>query len=216
MLTLKKVITDKPFDHVIVDEAAAACLPDVVHAVGHARTGAVVLGDYLQNGPIVDDDIEKVERLNALYQLDCFTNFHLTDPDKAQQNPGCVVMAEQWRFGEKLTRLTNVVAYGGRLSAVQPKACDIVLIDCDGLGSALNTIYRPNGGWAGTWPIGALVARALAEHHQPATCWASRGPPTTAGSGRRSRRRGRRGRRGRRRRTSSPGGAGCSPGHVEP
>ncbi|HYU66475.1 MAG TPA: AAA domain-containing protein [Jatrophihabitantaceae bacterium] len=165
MLTLKKVITDKPFDHVIVDEAAAACLPDVVHAVGHARTGAVVLGDYLQNGPIVDDDIEKVERLNALYQLDCFTNFHLTDPVKAQQNPGCVVMTEQWRFGEKLTRLANLVAYGGRLSAVQPKACDIVLIDCDGLGSALNTIRRPHGGWAGTWPIGALVARALAEHH---------------------------------------------------
>ncbi len=165
MLTLKKVITDQPFDHVIVDEAAAACLPDVAHAVGYARTGAVMLGDYLQNGPIVDPDIKKDEHLNRLYRFDCFTNFRLTDPLEAQQNPGCVVMTEQRRFGEKLTRLANLVAYRDRLSAVEPKPCDIVLIDTDGLGSALNTIRRPSGGHAGTWPIGSLVSRALAEHH---------------------------------------------------
>ncbi len=42
---------------------------------------------------------------------------------------------------------------------------EIVLVDVDGLGDELAAIRRrPTGGVAGWWPIGALLARALAEH----------------------------------------------------
>jgi hypothetical protein len=42
---------------------------------------------------------------------------------------------------------------------------EIVLVDVDGLGDELAAIRRkPAGGVAGWWPIGVLLARALAEH----------------------------------------------------
>jgi superfamily I DNA/RNA helicase len=167
MLVLKKSITEQPFDHVIIDEAAAADLPAVAHAVGHATSGAVLLGDYLQNGPILDPKMRQPEHaeIGRVYGTDCFLHFGLTDPVQADRTPGCVVMTEQWRFGASLTRLANLVAYQGILTMTEAKDCDIVLVDTDGLGLVLSGIRRHDGKTAGTWPIGGLLARALAEHH---------------------------------------------------
>jgi hypothetical protein len=168
MLTLKKMITATPFDMVIVDEAAAASLPELMFAVKAARTGATLLGDYLQNGPFVDPSLPKEDLTKAVYTRDCFEIFGLTDPATASQQPGCVVLTEQWRFGRELTELANRVAYGGLLTAKNPKTCEIVLVDTDGLGRALSGIRRARpDAVAGTWPIGALIARALAEYHHP-------------------------------------------------
>jgi AAA domain len=112
-LTLRPWLTKADFDHVVVDEAAAAPLPHIAHAVGYAMTGAVLVGDYLQNGPIVDKSFPGGDEVRDLFETNCFSFFDATDPRRAQQTEGCVVLTEQFRFGPALTELANLVAYDG-------------------------------------------------------------------------------------------------------
>jgi hypothetical protein len=166
-LTLRPWLTKADFDHVIVDEAAAAQLPHIAHAVGYAMTGAVLVGDYLQNGPIVEKSFPGGNEVRDLFETNCFSFFDATDPRQAQQTEGCVVLTEQFRFGPALTELANLVAYDGVLTTAGTGEADIVVITVDGLPEDVRTIHResPQAGW---WLIGALLARALAEFHNDA------------------------------------------------
>jgi phosphoglycolate phosphatase-like HAD superfamily hydrolase len=166
-LALRPSLTRVPFDHVIVDEAAAAQLPHLAHAIGYAKTGAVLVGDYLQNGPIVDQSFPGGEEARSLFKTDCFSFFAVTDPKQAQRTEGCVVLTEQFRFGPALTQLANLVAYDGILTTAGHGSADIVVVTVDGLPEDLRTIHRESK-QAGWWLIGALLARALAEHHNDA------------------------------------------------
>lgn len=163
-LTLRTWITQTRFDHVIVDEAAAVSLPHLAHAIGYARTGAVLVGDYLQNGPIVDKSFPGGKEVRELFEDNCFSFFDATTPRQAQQMAGCVVLTEQFRFGPALTELANLVAYDGILTTGATGTADIVVITVDGLPEDIRTIHRERK-QAGWWLIGALLARALAEHH---------------------------------------------------
>ncbi|REF36274.1 AAA domain-containing protein [Thermasporomyces composti] len=177
MLRLKPTIHEQPYDHVLIDEAAAASPPEAIYAMSLARRGVTLLGDFLQNGPInpFDDLRGKAKAtINGFdprwYQTDCFALVGITDPRSAQATPGCVVLRRQRRFGTAVTRLVNEVAYGGLLECAQsepatrPADPAIVLIDVDGLGAELTRPRKgePTGWW---WPIGAMVARAVAERH---------------------------------------------------
>ena len=74
------------------------------------------------------------------------------------------------RFGPAINELANAVAYRGVLraagdSTVGAGEAEIVPVDVDGLGDELAAIRRrPGGRVAGWWPIGVLLAQALAEH----------------------------------------------------
>lgn len=165
-LTLRTCLTAVPYDHVIVDEAAAAWLPHLAHAVGYATTGAVLVGDYLQNGPFIGDSFHADDAVKAVFETDCFSHFRATDPQQADQLPGCVVLTEQFRFGPVLTELANRVAYRGVLTTATPAQADIVVVTTDGLPEDVSAIHTaPGKKQAGWWLIGALLARALAEHH---------------------------------------------------
>jgi hypothetical protein len=166
-LALRPWLTQAKFDHVIVDEAAAAQLPHLMHAVGYAGTGAVLVGDYLQNGPISDRSFPGGPQVQDLFKTDCFSFFGVTDPQQAQRSEGCVVLTEQFRFGPVLTELANRVAYEGILTTAGRGAADIVVITVDGLPEDIRAIRRSRK-HAGWWLIGALLARALAEHHYDA------------------------------------------------
>ena len=166
-LALRPSLTRVPFDHVIVNEAAAAQLPHLAHAIGYAKTGAVLVGDYLQNGPIVDQSFPGGEEAQALFRTDCFSFFAVTDPKQAQRTEGCVILTEQFRFGPALTQLANLVAYDGILTTAGHGSADIVVVTVNGLPEDLRTIHRESK-QAGWWLIGALLARALAEHHNDA------------------------------------------------
>jgi hypothetical protein len=166
-LTLRRWLTEAKFDHVIVDEAAAAALPHIAHAVGYAMTGATLVGDYLQNGPIVDKSFPGGDEVQDLFGTNCFSFFDATDPRRAQQTEGCVVLTEQFRFGPALTELANLVAYDGVLTTAGNGTADIVVVTVDGLPEDVRTIHR-EGQQAGWWLIGALLARALAEFHNDA------------------------------------------------
>lgn len=167
-LTWRPWLVQTRFDHVIVDEAAAAQLPHLAHAVGYARTGAVLVGDYLQNGPIVEGSFPGGKEVRDLFGINCFSFFDATEPRRAQRTEGCVVLTEQFRFGPALTELANLVAYDGILTTVGRGIADIVVVTVDGLPEDVRTIHRGEKKQAGWWLIGALLARALAEHHNDA------------------------------------------------
>jgi hypothetical protein len=177
MLRLKPAIHERTYDHVLIDEAAAASPPEAIYAMSLAQRGVTLLGDFLQNGPINPfDELRgkaktKVEGFNPRwYKTDCLALVGITDPRSAQATPGCVVLRRQRRFGTAVTQLVNEVAYGGLLECAQSEPAAgsadpaIVLLDVDGLGAELARPRRgERGGW--WWPIGAMVARAVAERH---------------------------------------------------
>jgi len=164
-LALHPWITQEPFDHVIVDDAAAAQLPHVLHAVGRAGIGAALIGDPLQNGPRIDDGFPGSERVQNLFATDCFGFFGVTDPVAAKARPGCVVLTEQFRVGSPLTELANRVGYQGLLTTREPRPGKIVVVTVDGLPPALRTVSRGGRRHPGWWAIGTLLGRALAEYH---------------------------------------------------
>jgi hypothetical protein len=135
-----------------------------VNAVGRAKSGAVLVGDYLQNGPIVEQRLLKEPELKRYFEPDCFSHFSMTDPADAAANAACAVLNEQRRFGPAVTGLINDVVYGSILVQRQASGGEIVFIDVDGLGTELTGIQR-SGTFKGQWPIGALLARAIAEYH---------------------------------------------------
>jgi hypothetical protein len=172
MLRISPEVRERDYDFVIVDEVSAACPPEVVYAASRAIEGVTLLGDFLQNGPIAPDEFKDSAEAAVLrwYGQDSFGLFGIRDAASAQDNPGCVALTEQYRFGPAINELANAVAYRGVLRAAGDDTADageaeIVLVDVDGLGDELAAIRRrPTGGVAGWWPIGALLARALAEH----------------------------------------------------
>ena len=167
-----KALRGRTFDHVLIDEVSAASPPEVVLAASRAREGVTLLGDFLQNGPVVSPKLQRSQdpAVRRWLLQDCFALLGITTPEEADANPGCVVLTLQYRFGPGITELANLVAYGGRLvwagGAAPPPEHEIVLIDVDGLGTDLAAMRttKPDGkrGW---WPAGALLARAIAEHH---------------------------------------------------
>jgi phosphatidylserine/phosphatidylglycerophosphate/cardiolipin synthase-like enzyme len=171
MLRMSPELREREYDFVIVDEVSAACPPEVVYAASRALEGVTLLGDFLQNGPIVPDEFRESADNTILrwYGQDSFALFGIRDATSAQNNPGCATLFEQYRFGPVINELANAVAYRGLLRAAGPGPVsvddgEIVLVDVDGLGDELAAIRRkPSGGVAGWWPIGVLLARALAE-----------------------------------------------------
>jgi hypothetical protein len=172
-LCITPAASERDYDHVLIDEAACARLPEVVYAVSRATEGATLLGDFLQNGPPVparpgEPPGPAVQRW--LHQ-DCFAIFGIHDPASAVASPGCVPLTQQYRFGPAINDLVNAVAYDGLLrvadgsTATAAAGQEIVLVDVDGLGDEL-AAPRPGADGAGAWwPAGALVSAALAAQH---------------------------------------------------
>jgi hypothetical protein len=117
MLRVTPELNERDFDHVLIDEAAAARLPEIVYAVSRATEGATVLGDFLQDGPAVAPEFEKSPdpAVRRWLHQDCFALFGIHDPGSAQASEACVTLTQQYRFGPAINDLANAVAYGGVL-----------------------------------------------------------------------------------------------------
>ena len=164
---------DGPYDVVLVDEVGAATLPEILFAVSRAQRGAVLLGDFLQLGPVLRKEVTEARRADVQrwFGRDVFELCGITTPEEAEQSDGCTALDVQHRFGPEIMRLANAIAYDGMLKAgasVRGHADDdpeIVLIDVDGLGD-IAEVRAPgprNGGW---WPAGALLGQVLADYHK--------------------------------------------------
>ncbi|MFF2538577.1 AAA domain-containing protein [Streptomyces cyaneofuscatus] len=168
-----KAVFEGPYDVVLIDEAGAATLPEVVLATAKAGRTAVLLGDFMQLGPVIENRLKDLDRPDVKRWLlpDVFRHCGIRDPADAQRHPACVTLTEQHRFGPAIMRLANSLAYGGMLrggrQTVAPRPDDdpeIVVVDTDGL----HELARPHltGSRSGWWPAGSLIARALVEYHR--------------------------------------------------
>lgn len=170
-----KAVFEGEYDVVLVDEAGAANLPEVLLAVGKARTTAVLLGDFMQLGPVLPKlDGTKRPDVARWILREVYEHFGIESPAAAVNHPGCVVLDVQHRFGHDVMSLVNTLAYDGvlkpgpgveqRAARRAPDDAEIVIIDTDGLQSLAQT--HRTGRRKGWWPAGALLARALVDLHR--------------------------------------------------
>lgn len=168
-----KAVLDGPYDVVLIDEVGAATLPEVMLAVAKASQCAVLLGDFMQLGPILPRTLQDSDRTDIRRWLvtDPFRHCGITTLAEATSHSACLVLDTQHRFGPQVMRLANLVAYDGLLKAGRAVRIhgdddpEIVLIDTDGLHelAEVRRVSR-NAGW---WAAGLLLARALVElHHE--------------------------------------------------
>ena len=168
---LHPAVNATPFDVVLVDEAGAATLADVLVPVAAAKRTAVLLGDFMQLGPVLKDEVR--DSRNPLVQRwvasTCFDHCGIHTPAEAKKHPGCAVLDVQHRFGPDVMELANRGMYEHALQAAetQPRSApenEVVLIDTDGLGEMGQARPGPDGRsrW---WPAGSLLAPILAQHH---------------------------------------------------
>ena len=170
---LVKAVLDGPYDVVLIDEVGAATLPEVLLAVAKASKCAVLLGDFMQLGPILPRSLADSDRADIRRWLvtDPFRHCGITTLAEAVRHPSCLVLDTQHRFGPNVMRLANLLAYDGLLKAGDNiRAHDasdpeIVLVDTDGLKelAQVRRVSRSSGWWA----AGLLLSRALVElHHE--------------------------------------------------
>ncbi|MEU3992283.1 AAA domain-containing protein [Streptomyces platensis] len=168
-----RAVFEGPYDVVLVDEAGAATLPEVLLATGKANRAAVLLGDFMQLGPVIPAALKDQDRDDIKRWLlpDVFQHCGISEPADAQAHPACVTLTEQHRFGPAVMKLANDLAYGGVLRGGAQASCErpandpeIVLIDTDGLHELARA--HPTGSRKGWWPAGSLIARALVELHR--------------------------------------------------
>lgn len=182
-MRLSKVVLDGPYDVVLVDEVGAATVPEVLLAVSRARTTAVLLGDFLQLGAVLPNGLDSSDdpTVQRWLRRDVFAVCGIHSAVDARVNPGCTTLSIQHRFGPDVMALANAIAYddqlqpGDNVRAHAPDDPEIVLIDTDGpdtTGSSDRTKdvddiarVRATGRTSGWWPIGALLARVLADYH---------------------------------------------------
>ncbi|WP_338483793.1 AAA domain-containing protein [Streptomyces sp. SCSIO 75703] len=167
-----RAVFEGPYDVVLVDEAGAATLPEVLLATGKAGRTAVLLGDFMQLGAVIPSELKDHGRSDVKRWLlpDVFRHCGIVEPTDAQAHPACVTLTQQHRFGPAVMALANDLAYGGVLdgggqtrTARPTDDPEIVLIDTDGLHELARA--HLTGSRSGWWPAGSLIARALVELH---------------------------------------------------
>jgi phosphatidylserine/phosphatidylglycerophosphate/cardiolipin synthase-like enzyme len=167
---LHPAVAAGPYHAVLIDEVSAATVPEVLLAAAKAHDTVVLLGDFLQLGPVLPPPIRRSERPDVQRWLlqDCFGVGGITTAEDATRHAGCAVLDTQYRFGPDLMTLANQGPYAGTLrighdQPRDPEDPEIVLIDTDGLDDL--AVVRRSGASKGWWPAGSLLARVLAQHH---------------------------------------------------
>jgi len=173
-LATDEAVRGREYDHVVVDEAAAALPPAVVLAATLARRGVTLVGDPLQGGPASALESARPASVPVARWLlrDCFSVLGLDRPERLAARPGCSVLAPVRQLGPAATELANRVAYQGRLllpEEERPGADDglaeLVLVDVAPFGELARIRTAVHSARREWWPVGALLARAIATHH---------------------------------------------------
>jgi hypothetical protein len=170
---LHPAIAGASFDVVLVDEADAAPLAEVLLALCRASTTAVLFGDLRRPGPALGPAVERSSdaAVERWVHGTAFTHTGLRSPADALGAEGCVVLTHQFRFGPGLRRLVNEVGHevlrdARDLPGVSAAAgAEVVLVDMSTLSRLTDVRRGRRGGrW---WVAGALFSCALAGLHRP-------------------------------------------------
>jgi hypothetical protein len=170
---VNRAVARSSFDVVLVDEAGAATLAEVLLVLARATTTAVLFGDFLQLGPVLNRAVEDSENpaVQTWVQSTCFSHVEITTPEAAIAHPGCVVLLHQFRFGRGLRELANDVIYqvlrdASELPGIRANPdTEIVVVDVSSVPElAVVRQSRPSGRW---WAAGLVLSRALVQQHLP-------------------------------------------------
>lgn len=172
-MRLNTSVAEGDYDVVLIDEAAAVRLPELVVALAKARETAVLLGDFCQLGPIEPENARRQGNLKRWLTTDCFAHVGIRTPAQALDHAACASLLTTHRFGPHIVELVNRIAYGGHLE-VSPSYVhsdhdpQIVLVTTDELAQddGLGLVRTPktrSGRW---WTGGSVISAALAAHHR--------------------------------------------------
>lgn len=177
--TLERLAADpavhgRSYDHVLVDEVSTALPPYVVYAATRAGTGVTLVGDFLQNGPASAFETSKALPVSRWLLRDSLTVLGVDRPSRALAHRGCSVLSEQQRLGPATAELVNRTAYEWVLRTVPATRPglpgdglgELVLVDVSGYGELARIRTGVASGRREWWPIGALLARAIARYHE--------------------------------------------------
>ncbi len=174
-LATEEAVRERGYDHVVVVEAAAALPPAVVLAASLARRGVTLVGDPLQGGPASALEATRPASVPASRWLlrDCFSVLGLDRPKALLERPGCSAIGPVRQLGPVGAELADRATYGGNLPARAgdwPAAADglgeLVLVDVAPFGELARIRTGVRSARREWWPVGALLSRAIAEHHQ--------------------------------------------------
>jgi hypothetical protein len=174
-LAADEAVLGRGYDHVVVDQATAALPPAVVLAATLARRGVTLVGDPLQGGPasVLESRRPASVPVSRWLLRDCFALLGLDRPERLLDRPGCSALAPVRDLGPDAAELANRVAYQGRLPAGEhqqrPHPDDgpgeLVLVDVAPFGELARIRTGVRSARREWWPVGALLAGAIATHH---------------------------------------------------
>jgi hypothetical protein len=172
-MRLNTSVAEGDYDVVLIDEAAAARLPELVVALAKARETAVLLGDFCQLGPIEPKNGPRQDNLKRWLTTDCFAQVGIRTPQQALDHAACASLLTTYRFGPHIVELVNRIAYGGHLEALPSRVHSdhdpqIVLVTTDELAQedGLGLVRTPKSGRGRWWTGGSVISAAVAEHHR--------------------------------------------------
>lgn len=133
-LMYDEILQNRTFDIVIIDEVSSAEASKVIYTAAKARTTCVLVGDFLQNAPVVEDVTEKSlapnKNVKSWQHDDIFKLVGIVDKTSAMHNPRCVCLDEQHRFPRIVADLVNDFCYDGLIqSPGKPVQEDHTVID---------------------------------------------------------------------------------------
>ncbi|MCL7980946.1 MAG: DNA2/NAM7 family helicase [marine benthic group bacterium] len=116
-LAIRDELADQRFNHLIVDEASAAPLPQVVHAACLADRSAFAFGDFQQLPPVVLSTAAQARRWLArdLFEESGVLGHGDGDGLPSPKDGLCSMLEEQYRMRPPIRALVSDLFYGGRL-----------------------------------------------------------------------------------------------------
>ncbi len=164
-------LVDAVFDVVLVDEAAAAPLAEVLLVLCRASDTAVLFGDFRRPGPVLGPAVEGSDdaAVRRWVHGDCFSHAGVRTPADAHRLDGCVPLVHQFRFGPGLRRLVNDTGHEVLRDATDlpgvavPPGAEVVLVDVATLTQLAAVRHGRRGG---RWRVaGTLFSGAFAQLH---------------------------------------------------
>jgi hypothetical protein len=146
-LAVRDELAAQRFNYLIVDEASAAPLPQVVHAACLADTAAAAFGDFQQLPPVV---VSSMPHARRWLSRDLFAEAGVLDNGRnglpSPSDRLCSMLEEQYRMRPAIRSLVSDLFYGGRLTdAVQVGAGDpggaaLVMLETGPLSPAVTRV----------------------------------------------------------------------------
>jgi hypothetical protein len=149
-LAIRDELASQRFNHLIVDEASAAPLPQVFHAACLADRSAVAFGDFQQLPPVVISGDARARRWLArdLFEESGVLSHGGGDGLPSPTDGLCSMLDEQYRMRPPIRALVSEFFYGGRLrdaasvASADPVGESLILLETGNLDP---TVTRVDG-----------------------------------------------------------------------